>query len=180
MARAGERYASARENPRASRRPRAVLGPTGRAMPQDPDDPDLDALDPLDDAPSPPDDEAAPEARVRKPRPLDPAIVALFPEALAVDHEFIAGAQRAWREATQREAPSIERLAERGTIQRIDADLSSGYLAVVTADDTWWAFVPQPVLPAVLALMLRTPQREITEALAAGPGTLKPRAAAPS
>ena len=57
-------------------------------MPQDPDDPDLDALDPLDDAPSPPDDEAAPEARVRKPRPLDPAIVALFPEALASREEF--------------------------------------------------------------------------------------------
>jgi hypothetical protein len=145
-------------------------------MPQDPDDPDLEALDLADDAPPPADEGATPEARVRKPRPLDPAIVALFPPELAVDHDFIASAQRAWREATQREAPSIERLAERGTIQRIDADLSSGYLAVVTADDTWWAFVPQPVLPAVLALMLRTPQREITDALAAGPGTLKPPA----
>lgn len=144
-------------------------------MPQDPDDPELETLDPSDDAPAP-DEEAAPEARVRKPKPLDPAIVALFPPELAVDHEFVGGAWRAWREATQREAPSIERLAERGTIQRIDADLSSGYLAVVTADDTWWAFVPQPVLPAVLTLMLRTPQREITDALAAGPGTLKPRA----
>jgi hypothetical protein len=144
-------------------------------MPQDPDDPELETLDPSDDAPAA-DEEAAPEARVRKPKPLDPAIVALFPPELAVDHEFVGGAWRAWREATQREAPSIERLAERGTIQRIDADLSSGYLAVVTADDTWWAFVPQPVLPAVLTLMLRTPQREITDALAAGPGTLKPRA----
>jgi hypothetical protein len=144
-------------------------------MPQDPDDPELETLDPAEDAPTP-DEEAAAGARVRKPRPLDPDIVALFPPELAVDHEFIASAWRAWREATQREAPSIERLAERGTIQRIDADLSSGYLAVVTADDTWWAFVPQPVLPAVLALMLRTPQREITDALAAGPGTLKPRA----
>jgi hypothetical protein len=146
-------------------------------MAQDPDDPDLDALDPPDDATPPPEDEILPEARARKPRPLDPAIIALFPPELAVDHEFVGSAWRAWREATQREAPSIERLAERGTIQRIDADLSSGYLAVVTDDDTWWAFVPQPVLPAVLALMLRTPQREITDALAAGPGTLKPRAA---
>ena len=144
-------------------------------MPQDPEDPESETLDPSDDAPAP-DEETAPEARVRKPKPLDPAIVGLFPPELAVDHEFVGGAWRAWREATQREAPSIERLAERGTIQRIDADLSSGYLAVVTADDTWWAFVPQPVLPAVLTLMLRTPQREITDALAAGPGTLKPRA----
>lgn len=148
-------------------------------MPRDPEDPELETLDPTDDAPAP-DEEAAPEARVRKPRPLDPAIVALFPPELAVDHDFIGSAWRAWREATQREAPSIERLAERGTIQRIDADLSSGYLAVVTADDTWWAFVPQPVLPAVLTLMLRRPQREITDALAAGPGTLKPRADDPS
>ncbi|MEZ4390256.1 MAG: hypothetical protein R3A48_04100 [Polyangiales bacterium] len=116
------------------------------------------------------------DGRARKPRLVDPAIVALFPPGAAVDHEVIAAAQRAWREATQREAPSIERLAERGTVRAVDADLSSGYLAVTTADDTWRAFVPQDQLALVIALMLRRPLSAVAQSLAEGPGTLAPPA----
>lgn len=114
------------------------------------------------------------DATSRKPRPVDPAIVALFPLGAVVEHETIANAQRAWREATQREAPSIERLAVHGTVRAIDADLSSGYLAVTTADDTWRAFVPQDQLALVIALMLRRPVTVIAQTLGEGPGTLTP------
>lgn len=124
-------------------------------------------------------DDVAPEVEAepsvsRKPRPVDPAIVALFPPGAVVEQEVIAAAQRAWREATQREAPSVERLAEKGTISRVDADLASGYLAVVTADDTWRAFVPQDQLALVIALMLRRPVAAVQRALAEGPGSLTP------
>lgn len=124
-----------------------------------------------------PEPDASPEpGAARKARPVDPAIVALFPAGGAVEHEVIAGAQRAWREATQREAPSVERLAEKGTIARIDADLASGYLAVVTHDDTWRAFVPREQLALVIGLMLRRPIAAVQRALDEGPGTLTPEA----
>lgn len=141
--------------------------------------PELPA-DPPDDPPDPPPDPEleAPRdpAAARKPRPVDPAIAALFPAGTLVEHETIAGAQRAWREATQREAPSIERLAEPGTVARVDADLASGYLAVVTADDTWRAFVPREQLALVVGLILRRPIAAVADALARGPGTHTPDA----
>lgn len=118
-----------------------------------------------------PTEDPSTESPARKPRPLDPAIVALFPPGAPVDHEVISSAQRAWREATQREAPSIERLAERGTIQRVDVDPSSGYLAVTTHDDTWRAFVPPERVTHVLALMLRRPVVVLGARLAEGPCT---------
>lgn len=143
-------------------------------MGEDPDETDeTDLLDEPAELLREPLDEPS-EGPARKPRPVDPAIVALFPPGAAVEHEVISAAQRAWREATQREAPSIERLAERGTIQAVDADLSSGYLAVTTRDDTWRAFVPQDQLALVIALMLRRPLSAVAKTLAEGPGTLEP------
>lgn len=127
---------------------------------------------PTDDVPEP-----APEPEVaRRARPVDPSILALFPPGASVEHETIAAAQRAWREATQREAPSIERLAEKGTVARVDADLASGYLAVVTADDTWRAFVPREQLALVIALILRRPIAAVQRTLDEGPGSLAPEA----
>jgi hypothetical protein len=139
---------------------------------------DPTTLPELPDTPDTPDEaEATREAPVdpatpRRVRPVDPDIVALFAPGATVEHETIAAAQRAWREATQREAPSVERLAEKGTINRVDADLASGYLAVTTADDTWRAFVPQDQLALVIALMLRRPLAAVTATLAEGPGAV--------
>jgi hypothetical protein len=95
----------------------------------------------------------------RKPKPLDPLIAAL--------------------EATAREAPSIERLATAGTLARVDADLVSGYLAVVTPGETWWAFVERPQLPVIVALLLRRPVAAVEAALDEGPVTLTPSAEPP-
>lgn len=122
-------------------------------------------------------DEAIPSAeRGRKPRVLDPAIAALFDAPDEATAARVTAAQKCWREATQREAPAVERLAAPGVIDRIDVDEASGYLAVVTREDTYRAFVPREALPVVVALMLRRRVPEVVEALATGPGSLAPRA----
>lgn len=115
----------------------------------------------------------------RRPKPLDPLLAALFaepPEAAAVR---IAEAARHWREVTAREAPSIERIATAGTLVRIDTNLVSGYLAVVTTEDTWRAFVERPQLGTIVALLLRQALAAVEAALADGPVTLKPAEPAP-
>lgn len=148
-----------------------------RRRTDDPPPPDDDALpqDPTEVEGDPGAEPAAADpAAPRRPKPVDAAIVALFAPGELVEHETIAAAQRAWREATQREAPSVERLAEKGTVTRVDADLASGYVAVVTADDTWRAFLPREQFVLVVALILRRPLREVASAFARGPGSLAP------
>ena len=110
----------------------------------------------------------------RRPKALDPAIAALFPDAPEAALARVADASRQWREATAREAPSLERIATAGTLARVDADLVSGYLAVVTPDDTWRAFVDRAQLPTMIALLLRQPLAAVEAAVAEGPATLKP------
>jgi len=115
----------------------------------------------------------------RRPKPLDPLLAALFaepPEAAAVR---IAEAARHWREVTAREAPSIERIATAGTLVRVDTDLVSGYLAVVTPEETWRAFVERPQLGTIVALLLRRALADVEAALADGPVSLKPSEPAP-
>lgn len=146
-----------------------------RRRPEVPVLPDPDALLPEPD----PESTGEPWTTVetgtpRRPRPVDPALVALFPPGSVVEQETLSAAQRTWREATQREAPSLERLAEKGTVARIDVDLASGYVAVVTNDDTWRAFLPKEQCVLVLALILRRPIRELQGALAKGPTALLP------
>ncbi len=143
---------------------------------------------PFDDPPEPAEDEAPLESfaegdeavpsteRTRKPKVLDPTIAALFDAPDETTAARVTSAQKCWREATQREAPSVERLAAPGVIDRIDVDEASGYLAVVTREDTYRAFVAREELPVVVALMLRRRVPEVVEALAAGPGSLAPRA----
>ncbi len=114
--------------------------------------------------------------RVRKPRVLDPAVAGLFEAPDEGTVERVAEAHRCWREATQREAPSVERLAAPGVIDRIDVDETSGYLAVVTGEDTYRAFVPREQVAVLVALMLRRRVPEVTARLAEGPGSLAPRA----
>jgi hypothetical protein len=115
----------------------------------------------------------------RRPKPLDPLIAALFADPLELAATRVAEAARHWREATAREAPSIERIATAGTLARVDADLVSGYLAVVTPAETWWAFVERPQLAVIVALLLRQPVATIAAALDEGPVTLKPTAEPP-
>lgn len=123
-----------------------------------------------------PDETETSEERVRKPRPVDAATAALFPPGVVVVHEMIAAATKAWREATDREVPSVERLSAPGIVQRVDVDAASGYVAVVTADDTWRAFLPREQLATILALMLRRPIDEVARTVATGPGSLSPKA----
>lgn len=115
----------------------------------------------------------------RRPKPLDPALAALFAEPPEAAAARIAEASRHWREVTAREAPSIERIATAGTLVRVDTDLVSGYLAVVTPEETWRAFVDRPQLGTILALLLRRPLASVEEAIAEGPVTLKPTEPAP-
>ncbi len=57
---------------------------------------------------------------------------------------------------------------------RVDTDLVSGYLAVVTPEETWRAFVDRaPRLGTIVALLLRQPLAAVEVALADGPVTLK-------
>ncbi len=114
------------------------------------------------------------EPASRKPRPVDPAIAALFPPDTTTVHDLVGVAAKAWREATDREAPSIDRLAVPGTLVRIDADAASGYLAVVTADDTWRAFLPREQLATVVALLVRRPVDQVARELGQGPGPIAP------
>jgi hypothetical protein len=123
--------------------------------------------------------EADPASPGRRPKLLDPALAALFPDAIEAATARVAEAARHWREATAREAPSVERLATGGTLDRVNVDLVSGYLAVVTAEETWWAFVERPHLATIVALLLRRPVVEVEAAIADGPATLKPTAAPP-
>ncbi len=148
--------------------------------------PDLEALTrpealpatdelPLDGAPDVAPDEAA-EERVRKPRAVDAATAALFPADVAAADlpERVHAAVRAWREANDREVPSVDRLV--GSVERVDVDAASGYVAVVTSEDTWRAFLPREQLAAVVALLVRRPVEEVARVVAEGPG---PVAAAP-
>lgn len=107
------------------------------------------------------------DGRVRKPKTVDAATSALFPNGVADLPERIHAAVRAWREANDREVPSIDRL--QGTVVRVDVDPASGYLAVVTKDDTWRAFLPREQLVTVVTLLVRRPVDEVTNAMSAGP-----------
>lgn len=115
----------------------------------------------------------------RKPKLLDPVLAALFPDDLETATARAAEAAKHWREATSREAPSVERIATGGALKEVKADLVSGYLAVVTAEDTWWAFVDRVHLAVVVALLLRRPVVEVEAAVADGPVTLAPTPTAP-
>lgn len=123
--------------------------------------------------------EAAAEAveeKARKQRPVDPSVAALFPSGVVVVHEMISAAAKVWREATDREAPSIERLSAPGVIERVDVDALSGYVAVVTKEDTWRTFLPREQVATVVALMLRRPIEEVARVMAEGPAKLAPKA----
>lgn len=139
--------------------------------------PDLEALtrpDPLperDDAAEPDPDAApdeAPEERVRKPKVVDAATAALFPAGTPDLPERVQAAVRAWREVNDREVPSVDRLT--GSVERVDVDAASGYVAVVTKEDTWRAFLPREQLPTVVALLVRRPVDEVARVVAEGPG----------
>lgn len=116
------------------------------------------------------------EEKARKQRPVDPAVAALFPSGVVVVHEMLTAASKAWREATDREAPSVDKLSAPGVVTRIDADALSGYVAVVTEEDTWRAFLPREQLATIVALMLRRPIEEVARTMAEGPGPLTPAA----
>jgi hypothetical protein len=137
----------------------------------------LERLGEEPEAPPPDDPSEAPadegEARApRKPKPVDPAVVALFPTGVMVVHEMIAAAAKTWRDATEREAPSVEKLSAEGVVTRVDADAASGYVAVVTQEDTWRAFLPRDQLAMIVALILRRPIEDVARQLASGPGSL--------
>ncbi len=122
--------------------------------------------------------EAEPELdegpRVRKPKLPEPHIAALLPEGTPeAQAEMVAAAGKAWREATEREAPTIERLVLAG-VTRVDADAASGYLAVVTVDETWRAFLDRERFYVVLALLTRRPVSELRDALSRAPGSVEP------
>ena len=130
--------------------------------------PDLD----VDDAAAADLDEALPGKK--GPKLLDPAVSALLddvPEA-AAQRAFDANQQ--WRVATEREAPSLERIATSGTLARVDADVVSGYIAVATGEETHRAFVDRAWLPTIVALLVRRPRMEMESALADGPVSLTP------
>lgn len=121
------------------------------------------------------------DERLRKPKLIDALTAALFPQGTPDLPERVHAAVRAWREANDREVPSIDRLS--GTVERVAVDLASGYLAVVTKDDTWRAFLPREQLVTVVALLLRRPLTEVADAMTAGPITLttpSPRGSSPS
>lgn len=119
--------------------------------------------------------EEVPEERTRKPRMVDASTAALFaPDATDLP-ERVHAAARAWREANDREVPSVDRLV--GTVERVEVDAASGYLAVVTKDETWRAFLPREQLPVVIALLARRPVDEVARRLGEGPGPIA--AAAP-
>jgi hypothetical protein len=109
------------------------------------------------------------ETRVRKPKVVDPAIAALFAAGAEGVHEQVLAASKLWRDATEREAPSIERLAAPGVITHIDVDAASGYVSVATNDDVWRAFLAREQLATVLALLLRRPVVDVAAAIARGP-----------
>jgi hypothetical protein len=135
------------------------------------------ALDGIGEEPAEVDPESAEEAveeKARKQRPVDPSVAALFPTGVVVVHEMLSAASKAWREATDREAPSVDRLSAPGLIERIDVDALSGYVAVVTKEDTWRAFLPREQVATVVALMLRRPIEEVARIMAEGPGPLTP------
>lgn len=135
------------------------------------------ALDGIGEEPSEADAEALEELveeKVRKQRPVDPSVAALFPCGVVVVHEMISAASKTWREATDREAPSVDRLSAPGVVERIDVDALSGYVAVVTKEDTWRAFLPREQVSTIVALMLRRPIEEVARIMAEGPGPLSP------
>ncbi|MFO0647103.1 MAG: hypothetical protein U0326_12750 [Polyangiales bacterium] len=135
------------------------------------------ALDRIGEEPSEADVEALEEAveeKVRKQRPVDPSVAALFPSGVVVVHEMISAASKTWREATDREAPSVDRLSAPGVVERIDVDALAGYGAVVTKDDTRRAFLPREQVSTIVALMLRRPIEEVARIMAEGPGPLTP------
>lgn len=128
---------------------------------------------------SPDETEPTPEGslRQRSMRLPDPTIAALFGEAPSETlAERISLAARSWREATAREAPSIDKLVLAG-ITRIDADLTSGYLSVVTEEDTWRAFVDREHFIAVVVLLSRRMVTEINALLSTGPVNIEARGA---
>lgn len=127
------------------------------------------ALDPLADEPAPA------EEKARKARPVDAWIVALFPPGAAVTADTIGAATKAWREANDREVPSIDRLCAPGVVKRVDVDALSGYLAVVTDEDTWRAFVPREHVALLVALLVRKPVDEMRAELAKGPARVEHR-----
>jgi hypothetical protein len=130
------------------------------------------ALAQLGEAPDAPTE--VPEARAPRAKVVEPAVAALFPAGVVDLGELVCGAQRCWREATEREAPSLERLSAPGVVLRVEADAPSGYLAVVTEGDTWRAFLPREQLALVVALVLRRPLESVARELGRGPGVLAP------
>ncbi len=136
--------------------------------------------------PEPDRDDALPEAESAGPSPRRPKL--LEPEvAVLLDPDVEAATQRAWeanqrwREATEREAPSLERIATSGTLRRVDADFVSGYVAVATDEETHRGFVDRVWLGTLLAVLLRRPRTDLEAALAEGPVSITlPAPATPS
>lgn len=126
----------------------------------------IDALDrALEDPPEDP-----PQAR--KPKAIDPQVAVLFPSGVVQVHELLASANAAWREATMREAPSLEKLS--GTVKKVNADAASGYVSVSVEGETFWAFVPREQLATIVALLVRRPIDAVARELGSGPVSLTP------
>ncbi|MDP3276006.1 MAG: hypothetical protein Q8Q09_12470 [Deltaproteobacteria bacterium] len=77
-----------------------------------------------------------------------------------------------WRAVTDWDSPTYLQIAQ-GRIQRVDVDLPTGYVAVVTPDDTHRAIGlrREAIVPLVASLTGRT-RDEVTRALSEGPAML--------
>jgi hypothetical protein len=87
----------------------------------------------------------------------------------------------AWREATDRETPTLLQLLQGGGVRRVDVDAIAGYLAVQTDEDTHLAIGVrrEMVAPLVATLTART-INEVTALLARGPAKIPVRTTEPS
>ena len=103
------------------------------------------------------------------------AALALSPSALAQSNDAPVTAATRPLEATAAQPPGPAAPAAGEVTASGRASLTlSGYVAVVTKDDTWRAFLPREQVSTIVALMLRRPIEEVARIMAEGPGPLTP------
>jgi hypothetical protein len=84
----------------------------------------------------------------------------------------------AWKEATDRETPTLLQLLQSGSVKRVDVDAIAGYLAVQTGEDTHRAIgVRREMVAPLVATLTGRAVDEVTALLARGPQKLEARTA---
>ena len=79
----------------------------------------------------------------------------------------------AWRETAGTDAPTLNQLLQ-GHVVRVDVDSASGYVAVVTDEDTHHAIgMRSELVVPLVSVLTRHSETEISALLAKGPGKIE-------